>query len=212
MTKKNWSCSVRVESVLSFRRLIKARQGGGIPPILWLCAYNYRGFLLWYPGHRFRPGWKRLSCCVLSLHFYVPTCLREYLPHTLYNDQRPAFLASASLFLGLIVAYLGSSERYFGGTKLISGRGENRSGCVGEERILGSLAAREVKTPFEPVSVPAKIRKVCSKLGSLRCCRQKCTAFGNGLDPSSVAKTLFFLSPWIVKRLIHAGEDHRRVK
>lgn len=142
MTKKNWSCSVRVESVLSFRRLIKARQGGGIPPILWLCAYNYRGFLLWYPGHRFRPGWKRLSCCVLSLHFYVPTCLREYLPHTLYNDQRPAFLASASLFLGLIVAYLGSSERYFGGTKLISGRGENRSGCVGEERILGSLAAR----------------------------------------------------------------------
>lgn len=142
MTKKNWSCSVRVESVLSFRRLIKARQGGGIPPILWLCAYNYRGFLLWYPGHRFRPGWKRLSCCVLSLHFYVPTCLREYLPHTLYNDQRPAFLASASLFLGLIVAYLGSSERYFGGTKLISGRGENRSGCVGEERILSSLAAR----------------------------------------------------------------------
>lgn len=125
-----------MESVFSFRRLIKAGQGGGIPPIRG-CVPTI--IAVFYYGTRATGSdqAKTPRGCVLSLHFYVPTCLREYL-HTRYTTtDAPAFLASASLFLGLIVAYLGSSERYFGGTKLISGRGENRSGCVGEEGIRG---------------------------------------------------------------------------
>ncbi|CAK9806467.1 hypothetical protein ANTQUA_LOCUS4882 [Anthophora quadrimaculata] len=47
----------------------------------WLCAYNYRGFLLWYPGQRFRPG-QRAAVLFALLRSHVPPRIP---PHAIHD-------------------------------------------------------------------------------------------------------------------------------
>ena len=215
MTRKNFR-----KSVLSFRRLIK---GGwaAFRRFCRLCAYNYRGFLLWY--HR-ATGSDRAenafrAACSLCISTFPRASANTY--HTRYTtttNGRPFWpLRSHSLFLGLIVAYLGSSERYLWWhetnkwpRRKQKPREERKRGFgfSGNQRFLKTLKQTTTLAPRRD----AQRFSLVLKLGSL-CVVVARKLLGVLETLASIARTLFFLRGGeFVNRLIHAGVGSSEVR